>query len=101
MKKWAIKESTKYLNISKIDFIGLEWRICHICQVSKSDNIKYVGECKSIVTKQVGDIVMADLYGPLHSYILVIQDSFSKFVKLYDLTKASSRAVVWLHAKIK
>lgn len=73
---------------------------CHICQLSKSDNIKYVGKCKSIISGDVGDLVMADLYGPLPksrfgaTYILVIQDSFSKFVKLYDLRKATARAVV-------
>ncbi|KAI5635141.1 integrase core domain-containing protein [Phthorimaea operculella] len=46
------------------------------------------------------DLVCADLYGPLpkssfgSAYILVIQDSFSKFVKMYDLKKATARAVV-------
>lgn len=77
---------------------------CHICQLSKNDNIKYVGKCQSIVSNDIGDLIMADLYGPLPkskygaAYILVIQDSFSKFVKLYDLRKATSRAVV---AKLK
>lgn len=75
-------------------------RSCHICQLSKSNNVKYVGPCQSIVTKNIGDLVMADLYGPLpkgqfgSAYILVIQDSFSKFVQFYDLQRATSRAVV-------
>ncbi|KAI5633930.1 integrase core domain-containing protein [Phthorimaea operculella] len=80
--------------------INICLRKCHICQLSKSDNIKFVGECKSILTQNVGDLVCADLYGPLpkssfgSAYILVIQDSFSKFVKMYDLKKATARAVV-------
>lgn len=45
-------------------------------------------------------MVMADLYGPLpkgrfgSAYILVIQDSFSKFVKFYDLKKATAQAAM-------
>lgn len=75
-------------------------RKCHICQLSKSNNIKFVGECQSIITTEVGDLVMADLYGPLPKgrfgaqYILVVQDSFSKFVKLFDLKKATAKAVL-------
>lgn len=75
-------------------------RRCHICQLSKSNNVKYVGPCQSIVTKNIGDLVMADLYGPLpkgqygSAFILVIQDSFSKFVQFYDLKRATARAVV-------
>lgn len=43
---------------------------------------------------------MVDLYGPLPtglygmSYILVIQDTFSKFVKFYALRKATSSSVI-------
>lgn len=75
-------------------------RGCHECQVTKSDTAKYVGPCRSIITENVGDIVMVDLYGPLPSgkfgmsYILVIQDSFSKFVKFYDLRKATAISVL-------
>lgn len=73
---------------------------CHDCQITKSDTAKYVGPCRSIITENVGDIVMADLYGPLPSgkfgmnYILVVQDSFSKFVKFYDLRKATAISVL-------
>ena len=70
---------------------------CHICQLSKSNNIKYVGPCQSIITNNVGEMVMADLYGPLpsskfgYTYIFVIQDAFSKFVKFYPLRRASGQ----------
>lgn len=75
-------------------------RNCHICQLSKSNNINYVGESQSIIANDIGDYVMADLYGPLpkgkygSAYILVFQDSFSKFVKLYDLRRATAKAVI-------
>lgn len=75
-------------------------KTCHICQLSKSNNVNYVGPCKAIVREDIGDLVMADIYGPLPkgkfgaSYILVIQDSFSKYVKFYDLKKASARAII-------
>lgn len=75
-------------------------KTCHICQLSKSNNVKHVGPCQSIVTMNVGDLVMADLYGPLpsgvfgYANILVVQDSFSKFVKLYPLKRATAKAVV-------
>lgn len=73
---------------------------CHICQLAKGNNIRYVGPCKSIVTKDIGELVMADLYGPLpkgamgYVYILVVQDSFSKFIKLFHLKRATAAAVV-------
>lgn len=75
-------------------------RKCHVCQLAKCNNFKYAGPCKSIVTKEIGDLVMADLYGPLPSgtmgyqYILVVQDSFSKFVKLYPLRRATASACI-------
>lgn len=75
-------------------------RTCHICQLSKVDNIKYVGACKSIITENPGDVVMADLYGPLPEsrggikYIFVIQDTFTKYVRLYGLKAATARGVL-------
>ncbi|CAK1599216.1 unnamed protein product [Parnassius mnemosyne] len=75
-------------------------RACHLCQLSKKSNITYVGPCKSIITENISDIVMADLYGPLvsgtfgYTYIFVIQDSFSKFIKLYPLKQSTAKSVV-------
>ncbi|KAI5645863.1 integrase core domain-containing protein [Phthorimaea operculella] len=75
-------------------------RKCRVCQLSKDDPIKYVGPCNSIITEGIGDLVMGDLYGPLpraqsrYSYIFVLQDSFSKYIKLYGLSRATSRAVL-------
>ncbi|CAG9137414.1 unnamed protein product [Plutella xylostella] len=79
-------------------------RSCHDCQITKSNTIKYVGPCQSIVTNNIGDLIMVDLYGPLPSgqfgmkYILVVQDTFSKFVKFYELRKATALSV-WCKTK--
>lgn len=79
-------------------------RTCHICQMSKRNNVTHCGPCQSIVSKEVGEMVMIDIYGPLpkgvfgNAYILVVQDTFSKFVQLYPMRVASARAVV---AKMK
>lgn len=75
-------------------------KTCSTCQLTKSNNTNSVGPCRSIVTSDIGEIVMVDLYGPLPTgkfgmnYILVIQDSFSKFIKLYDLRKATAISVL-------
>lgn len=68
---------------------------CHECQINKHENINFVGPCQSIITEDIGQIVMVDLYGPLPTgafgmnYILVFQDTFSKFVKFYELRQAT------------
>lgn len=73
---------------------------CHDCQMTKHENKTYVGPCCSIITKEIGDIVMVDLYGPLPTglfgmnYIFVVQDSFSKFVRFYELRRATAGAVI-------
>lgn len=75
-------------------------RKCHDCQMTKNETVKRVGPCQPIVTNDIGELVMVDLYGPLPTglfgmnYILVLQDSFSKFIKLYELRKATSNAVL-------
>lgn len=73
---------------------------CHICQLAKCDNVKYVGPYNPVVVQNPGDLVMADLYGPIltgrsgNNYIFVVQDVFSKFTKLYSLVTATSEAVL-------
>lgn len=73
---------------------------CHLCQLAKREIRPTVGPSKSIITKEIGQLAMADLYGPLPRgtggvrFIFVIQDSFSRFVKLYKLRIASTRTVL-------
>lgn len=75
-------------------------RVCHDCQITKHGTLNFVGPCRSILTKDIGDLVMIDLYGPLPTgkfgmnYILVLQDSFSKFVKFFELRQATTKSVL-------
>lgn len=75
-------------------------RVCHDCQITKHGTLNFVGPCRSIITKDIGDLVMIDLYGPLPTgkfgmnYILVLQDSFSKFVKFFELRQATTKSVL-------
>ena len=71
---------------------------CHTCQVSKRETRPMVGESNPVITSRPGEKVMVDYYGPLPTgrggaaYIFVIQDSFSKYVKLYAMRKATGKA---------
>ncbi|KAH9638206.1 hypothetical protein HF086_002048 [Spodoptera exigua] len=75
-------------------------RRCDLCQKAKHPNETTVGPCKAVTATEVGEIVMVDWYGPLPSgkygmqYILVVQDSFSKFVNLYALRKATTNSAL-------
>uniref|UniRef100_A0A2A4JAD9 RNA-directed DNA polymerase n=1 Tax=Heliothis virescens TaxID=7102 RepID=A0A2A4JAD9_HELVI len=75
-------------------------RQCDLCQKTKHVTETTIGPCKPVVATEVGEIVMADWYGPLPpgkygmQYILVIQDSFSKFIHLYALRRATTKAAL-------
>ena len=75
-------------------------RECEICQKTKCDTETLVGPCKPVITERIGECVFADLYGPLptsrfgYKYLFVMQDSFSKYLKLYTLRKATSKGVL-------
>ncbi|CAB3260074.1 unnamed protein product, partial [Arctia plantaginis] len=75
-------------------------RSCDLCQKAKHTNKSTVGECKAVLTNDVGEIVMVDWYGPLPvsrfgmQYILVVQDSFSKYVQLYPARRATTQAAI-------
>lgn len=68
-------------------------RGCDVCQKTKFPNRYLEGRLQSIVDEHPGNLVTVNYYGPLPagrgkvSYILVIIDAFSKFVKLYPLKK--------------
>jgi transposase InsO family protein len=73
---------------------------CDLCQKTKYPNRGLCGEMNAIIAGHPGDLVTVDYYGPLPpsrsrvSYILVVIDSFSKFVKLYPLRRAQARISV-------
>lgn len=73
---------------------------CDLCQRCKDHHKGNVGETHAIITKQKGELVSIDYYGPLITskggvkYILVIVDNFTKYVKLYSLRCATTHATI-------
>lgn len=71
---------------------------CDICQKMKHPTRRYAIEWRSHLPKELGQLCATDLFGPLPigragvRYILVVVDVFTKFVKLYALKKATTRA---------
>jgi transposase InsO family protein len=71
---------------------------CDICQRVKHPNRSYMTEWRSHLPTERGMLCATDLFGPLPvgrggvRYILVILDIFSKFVKLYALRAATTKA---------
>jgi hypothetical protein len=70
---------------------------CDVCQRCKFPNRALVGEMHSIIAENPGDLVTVDYYGPLPAsrsrvtYIFVVIDAFSKFVRLYPLRRAQAK----------
>ena len=75
-------------------------RVCRLCQLAKRELRPTVGPGKSLIAKDVGELVMADIYGPLPRgvagvrFIFVIQDSFSRYIRLFNLKVATTKSVL-------
>lgn len=96
---------SKLFNIMRINlfFPNMRRRIqqfvrsCDLCQKSKFPSRNLIGTTHPILTYNPGDLVTVDYYGPLPegrskcSYIFVVIDAFSKFVKLYPLRRAQAK----------
>ena len=71
---------------------------CDICQKTKHPNRSVEVEEKHHFPKKPGDVCAVDIYGSLPisrggvRYILVCLDVFSKFIKLYTLKSATTKA---------
>jgi transposase InsO family protein len=69
-----------------------------VCQRIKHPNRNYEVESKSHMPERPGELCAIDLYGPLPPgragvrYIMVCLDMFSKFVELYALRSATTKA---------
>lgn len=69
------------------------------CQKNKPINYDPNGPIKIHVSERILEKVSIDLMGPLHTgrggshYILAILDTFSKYIKLFALKKATTRAI--------
>ncbi|MBW0554422.1 hypothetical protein O181_094137 [Austropuccinia psidii MF-1] len=78
--------------------------ICHPCSISKSQHRLLKTPSRNLV-RQPGDVVLADLIGPLPEgvgtakYALLIQDSFSRLtavVQLSDKSEAKGQLKEWI-----
>jgi hypothetical protein len=73
-------------------------RTCDLCQKSKINVSGMAGEMATIIPDKQNAIVATDLFGPLPQsrggvcFVLVFIDLFTKFVTLYALKKATSKA---------
>ena len=72
---------------------------CVLCQKSKVVNYRLEGELNYIKVEKPFDLVAVDLYGPLPKgrggvmYIFVVLDTFSKYVRLYSVKRATSKVL--------
>ena len=93
---WEIKQSFHLKNVGREvrSFITS----CDICQRVKHPNRSFEIQERSHVPSKPGELCAIDLYGPLPTgrggvrYVLVCFDVFSKYVKLYPLKAATTRA---------
>lgn len=73
-------------------------RACDICQRTKPVNFNPKGVMVPVQSTNPLDKIFVDIYGPLptgkfrYTYLLVVLDNFTRFVKLYPLCKATSKA---------
>lgn len=94
----AIKESCTFNNMHRT--VAEILKNCDICQRNKSLNYASSGKTSSHKPRRILERVSVDLMGPLPTgrggthYILAILDTFSKFIKLYALKRATTRAII-------
>lgn len=94
----ALKRICIFKNMHKIAASVV--RNCDSCQKSKPINYQSSGPTKSHKPKTPFETVSIDLMGPLPTgrggthYILAILDTFSKYIRLYALKKASAKAII-------
>lgn len=72
-------------------------RACDVCQKSKYPPRHLLGTMNPIIVHNPGELVTVDFYGPLPegrakaTFIFVVIDAFSKYVRLYPLRRAQSK----------
>jgi hypothetical protein len=72
--------------------------LCDTCQKVKHPNWRYDIESRPHLPERKGQLVSVDFYGPLPQgrggvrYVFVCLDVFSKFIKLYPLKSATTKA---------
>lgn len=73
---------------------------CDLCQKCKPKTTRIAGPMQPILSEKALDKLLVDFYGPLpvgmfqFSYIFVIVDNFSRFVKLYPLRRVNAKICI-------
>lgn len=73
---------------------------CDTCQRNKPINYRASGPLKSHKPEKILDTLSVDLMGPLPmgrggtQFILAMLDTFSKYIKLYAIKKATTRSII-------
>lgn len=94
----ALKDMCSFRNMAKT--VATIVKHCDSCQRSKPINFQANGPATSHKPTKPFETASIDLMGPLPTgrggthYILAILDTFSKFIKLYALKKASAKAIL-------
>lgn len=95
---YVLKETCTFKNMHKItaDVVNK----CDASQRNKPVNFNTDGPTQSHKTTTSFDIVSIDLMGPLPTgrggthYILAVLDTFSKYIRLYALRKATTKGIL-------
>jgi len=75
-------------------------RTCGNCQRSKQQNNPLHTDFRSVTASEPGEIVSIDIFGPLPAgrggakHVLVMLDIFTKYVRLFPMTKANTATVL-------
>ena len=91
----VLKESCLFKNMER-RVRKLLWG-CDLCQKATVVNYRLEGELNFIKVERPFDLVTVDLFGLLLKgrggviYVFVVLDTFSKFVKLYSVKRATSK----------
>lgn len=98
-RSWhIISESCTFKNMKRT--VAKIIKTCEICQKTKPLNYSNKGNTRSHKPSRILEKVSIDLMGPLPTgrggthYILAILDVFSKYMKLYALKKATTKAIL-------
>lgn len=82
--------------------VNKEIRTCHLCQLTKISNEVHEGKMIPITSKYKLEKIFLDICGPFprsggrhrYKFIVIILDHFTRFTKLYPITKATTRNVL-------
>ena len=79
-----------------------EIRTCHLCQLAKTSSEIHEGKLIPITSKYKLEKTFLDICGPFprsggrhrYKFIIIILDHFSRFIKLYPVTRATTRNIL-------